>query len=82
MLQQGMLLEEIHLLLDGNLRQREKDICKIFAPIFAPFPGVVFTPRERLLTRAREEVRVVLIPKKGEGNAGPALSIFISNPPS
>jgi len=46
MLQQETLLEEIHLLLDGNLRLRKKDICKIFAPIFAPFPGIVFTPGE------------------------------------
>jgi len=46
MLQQGTLLEEIHLLLDGDLQLRERDICMIFAPIFAPFPGIVFTPGE------------------------------------
>ena len=43
MLQQGMLLEEIHLLLDGRLRLPKKEICMIFAPIFAPYPGIVFT---------------------------------------
>ena len=45
-LQHGTLLEEIHLLLDGNLRLPERDICMIFAPIFAPFPGIVYTPGE------------------------------------
>ena len=46
MLQQGTLLEEIHLLLDRDLVLREEDTCTIFAPIFAPFPGIVFTPGE------------------------------------
>ena len=45
-LQQGVLLEEIHLLLDGNLRLEKNDICTIFAPTFAPFPGIIYTPGE------------------------------------
>ena len=51
MLQQGMLLEEIHLSLDGNLRLPEKEISMIFAPIFSPFPGIVFTPEETFYLR-------------------------------
>ena len=46
LLQQGILLEEIHLFLDRNLRLPENEICMVFAPIFAPFPGIVFTPEE------------------------------------
>jgi len=46
MLQQGTLLEEIHLLLDGNLALPEQEIYRIFAPIFAPFPAIVYTPGE------------------------------------
>jgi len=45
-LQQGMLLEEIHLFLNENLRLPQHDICMIFAPIFAPFPGIIYTPGE------------------------------------
>lgn len=46
MLQQGILLEEIYLLLHGNLRLEKNDLCTIFALISALFPGVVYTPGE------------------------------------
>ena len=46
MLQQGTLLQEIHLFLDGNLELPEQGIYGIFAPIFAPFPTIIYTPGE------------------------------------
>lgn len=46
MLHQGILLEEIHLLLNGTLRLTEEDIRMIFEPLFAPFPGIIYTPDE------------------------------------
>jgi len=45
-LQQRMLLEEIHLLLDGNLPLAEPEICTTPAPIFAPFPEIILIPGE------------------------------------
>ena len=43
MLFQGTLLEQIFLLLDGNLNMTEDDVCTVFAPIFSPFPAIIYT---------------------------------------
>ena len=46
MLHQGTILEEIHLLLNGTLKLPEEGIQMIFEPLFAPFPGIIYTPDE------------------------------------
>ena len=45
-LREGMLVEEIYLLLDGELRTPEDHICTTLGPVFAPFPGIVYTRLE------------------------------------
>ena len=40
----GMLVEEISLFLDEDLQVSEDDACTTFSAVFAPFPGVVYTP--------------------------------------
>jgi len=42
-LQEGMLVEEIYLLLDGELQSSEDHICATLRAVFAPFPGIVYT---------------------------------------
>ena len=42
-LREGMLVEEIYLLLDGELRTSEDHICTTLGPVFAPFPGIVYS---------------------------------------
>ena len=39
----GMLIEEIYLLLDGELQSSEDRICATLGPVFAPFPVTVYT---------------------------------------
>ena len=45
-LREGMLVEEIYLLLDGELQTSEDHICTTLGPVFAPFPGIVYTRLE------------------------------------
>ena len=40
----GMLVEEISIFLDEDLQVSEDDACTAFSAVFAPFPGVVYTP--------------------------------------
>ena len=42
----GMLVEEISIFLDKDLQVSEDDACTTFAAVFAPFPGVVYAPRQ------------------------------------
>ena len=42
-LREGMLVEEVYLLLDGELQSSEDHICAILGPVFAPYPGIVYT---------------------------------------
>ena len=43
-LKEGMLIEEIYLLLDGDIQSSEDHICATLGDVFAPFPGIVYTP--------------------------------------
>ena len=42
-LQKGVLVEEIYLLLGSTLQVSEDEVCAAFSPIFAPFPGTIYT---------------------------------------
>ena len=42
-LREGILVEEVYLLLDGELQSSEDHICAILGPVFAPYPGIVYT---------------------------------------
>ena len=42
----GMLVEEISLFLDEDLQVSEDDACITFSAVFAPFPGVVYAPKQ------------------------------------
>ena len=42
----GMLVEEIFMFLDKDLQVSEDNVCTAFAAVFAPFPGVVYAPRQ------------------------------------
>jgi hypothetical protein len=47
-LREGLLVEEIYLSVNGDLPTfNDQTVCKAFASVFAPFPGVVYT-RERI----------------------------------
>ena len=46
MLRQGMLVEEVYLLLDVGLQVPVHDVCNTFTAIFAPFPAIVYTPEQ------------------------------------
>ena len=43
MLQKDVLVEEIYLLLESTLQVSEDEVCAAFAPVFAPFPGTIYT---------------------------------------
>ena len=43
MLQKGDLVEEIYLLLENTLQVSEDEVCTAFSPVFAPFPGTIYT---------------------------------------
>ena len=43
-LRERMLVEEIYLLLNGELASSEDHICTMLGAVFAPFPGIVYTP--------------------------------------
>jgi len=45
-LREGMLIEEIYLLLDGELQSSEDYICATLGAVFALFPGIVYTPHQ------------------------------------
>ena len=45
-LHEGMLVEEISIFIDKDLQVSEDIACTAFAAVFAPFPGVVYAPRQ------------------------------------
>jgi hypothetical protein len=78
MLESGVLVEQIYVTLENAFCKRlaKVDVCSVFAPVFAPFPGIVYTPKKEYHIPAGNHSEAITQPK---GKVFSNLSIYTHN---